>query len=85
MTWYRYRYNLKGDRNDRDREELVLALRRRTVQDDHSSGKSKIPWSEVRVGATVRTGCTDADIGGSVGYFSRMLSERVRSALVIFR
>ena len=82
MTWYRYRYNLKGNRNDRDREELVLALRRLTVQDDHSSGKSKIPWSEVRVGATVRT---DADIGGSVSYFSRMLSERVRSTLVIFR
>ena len=78
MTWSRYSYNLKGNRNDRDREELVLALRRLTVQDDRSSRISKIPWSEVRVGATVRAGCTGADVGGSVGYFLMMLPERVR-------
>ena len=85
MTRYRYRYSLKGDRNGRDREELVLTLRRLTVWDDRSSRKSKIPWSEVRVGATVRAGCTGADVGGSVGYFSKMLSERVIRVLVIFR
>ena len=84
MTWYRYRYNLKGDRNDRDREELVLALRQLRVQDDHSSGKSKIPWSEVQVRTTVQMGCTGTDIGGNVGYFLMMLSERVIRVLVIF-
>ena len=56
-------YNIQGDRNDRDREGLVLVLEQLRVQDDRSSGNFKIPWSEVRVGATVRTGCAGADVG----------------------